>query len=295
MLDPQGEGTGFIAGQHQQLGQGAATHRLAQGRAGFGNLKAQAQVVGQALGPPVAVGQPLPLFIQAQYGVSVGFDAQAVVAVAQHRLLAQQLQQRQQAIAFTARLTAGGVGVDQADHARGQGDDQHHHQYFDQSEALGVGALHRSAVPVADLGVQAVTAELAVGAKGEQVIARAAGAWHAVLIGIAPGIDGQALEVTVGVPVACRRVAAGLADQGFEPLLAAGVLVVVELVDVQGHGNGLDIALGGGALGLVGTAHDLGHHQGREDPENDHHHHDFNQGKTALFVLSLHVGGSAFR
>ncbi|MCY1312547.1 hypothetical protein D9M70_629770 [compost metagenome] len=57
---------------------------------------------------------------------------------------------------------------------------------------------------------------------------------------------------------------------------------VVEAVHFQGGGNGLDINFCCGDLGLVGPAHELRHHDGPQHADDHDHHHDFDQGKTAL-------------
>src|SRR5690606_6721773 len=77
------------------------------------------------------------------------------------------------------------------------------------------------------------------------------------------------------------------AHQCLQPLLGAGVAVVVQPVHVQGGGNRLDVVPGYRDLGLIGAAHDLRHHQGGKDAEDDHHHHDLDQ-REAVLRASLH-------
>ena len=81
-------------------------------------------------------------------------------------------------------------------------------------------------------------------------------------------------------------------DQGLQALLGRGVISVVEAIHFQAGGNCLDIRLGGRDFRLVGSAHELRHHNGAEHADDDHHHHDFNQRKTALalghFAHSVH-------
>lgn len=57
---------------------------------------------------------------------------------------------------------------------------------------------------------------------------------------------------------------------------------MVEAVELEGLHQAADVLARGGGPGLVGAVEHLGHHHGRENPEDDHDHHDFDQGKAAL-------------
>src|SRR5690606_14619989 len=97
-------------------------------------------------------------------------------------------------------------------------------------------------IPIADIGIQVTAAFLAISTERIQ-IERPAGTRRQVLVGIAPWVDWHALEVTVRIPVARRRIAGRLAYQGFQSLLGIRVAVVVELVHVQGRRNRLVFTL----------------------------------------------------
>src|SRR5690554_8177020 len=57
-------------------------------------------------------------------------------------------------------------------------------------------------------------------------------------------------------------------------------MAIVEPVQVQCIGNIAQLGFCDGHLGLVTTAHDVRGHDGHQQAQNDHNHHDFNQGET---------------
>src|SRR5579871_5286265 len=85
-------------------------------------------------------------------------------------------------------------------------------------------------VPVADVGVHAVSARLAVGAVGPD-IHRAVGAGVEVLVGTTPGVHRQAVQVLL--PMGRRRTGGGLLHQGFQALVGGGIDVVIEPIHLQ--------------------------------------------------------------
>src|SRR5665213_49069 len=79
-------------------------------------------------------------------------------------------------------------------------------------------------IPVANVGIFAFAAFLAVGAEGIQVVLVAVRAGIHILVVIAPRVlEGAVLDVAALAPVADGGVG-GLLDQGLEALIRAGVL-----------------------------------------------------------------------
>src|SRR5690606_4175011 len=91
----------------------------------------------------------------------------------------------------------------------------------------------------------------------------------------------QTVDVAAVTPVA-RRVAAGPLHQGAKPLFGGRVVEVVQPVEIQRTLHGADIVLHLGDTGLVRPVHHPRHHHRGKDAENDHHHHDLDQGETTL-------------
>src|SRR5262245_34172528 len=94
-------------------------------------------------------------------------------------------------------------------------------------------------VPVANVGVGTFATFLTVGAEGPEVVFLAARAGEHVLVGIAPRIVADALEVSALAPVADRRIVRPLRENG-ESELGARILVVVELEHREGGFDRLD-------------------------------------------------------
>src|SRR5262249_16989064 len=93
-------------------------------------------------------------------------------------------------------------------------------------------------LPGADVGVAAFAAGAAVGAEAVDVDLTL----HArvgVLVGVAPGVVGQLLEVRL--PVRRRRARGGLVHQGVQALVTAGIALVVELVELEGLHQVVDV------------------------------------------------------
>ncbi|MCY1464076.1 hypothetical protein D9M71_820520 [compost metagenome] len=72
---------------------------------------------------------------------------------------------------------------------------------------------------------------------------------------------------------------------------SAGVTGVIESVDFQCRGNGLDVGTRGCGLGLVGAAHDVRQHQCAENAKDNDHDHDLDQGETPLCLEGQSVMG----
>ncbi|MCY1549176.1 hypothetical protein D9M68_853330 [compost metagenome] len=104
-------------------------------------LQMQAQVGWQALRTVVGGGLPLAVEVQALHGVALGVDAQAEVAMTEHRLLPQQAEQAAQPLGLAQRLLATVVALHQGREAGEQADHDNHHQHFQQGEAR-TRALH---------------------------------------------------------------------------------------------------------------------------------------------------------
>src|SRR5579863_3983468 len=82
-------------------------------------------------------------------------------------------------------------------------------------------------VPVADVGIDAVAARLAVGSERAQVVRLAVRPGKDVLVLVSPWILADALDVAAGLPVLDRGIGR-LRDQRGEPLVVGRVLGVVE-------------------------------------------------------------------
>src|SRR5690606_1575571 len=136
-------------------------------------------------------------------------------------------------------------------------------------------------VPVADVGIGAGAPGPAIGTEAVEVECAIVAARPQVLVSIAPGVTLQTVDVAAVTPVA-RRVAAGPLHQGAEPLFGGRVVEVVQPVEIQRTLHGADIVLHLGDTGLVRPVHHPRHHHRGKDAENDHHHHDLDQGETTL-------------
>src|SRR6185503_15213650 len=87
-------------------------------------------------------------------------------------------------------------------------------------------------VPVANVGILAFAAFLAVGSEGIQVVLLAVGSREHVLIRVAPGILADAPQVAAFAPVAHRGIVRAL-NERVQSEVRARVLVVVQLVHRQ--------------------------------------------------------------
>ena len=120
--------------------------------------------------PPRVVGDEL---------IAVVVEDDAVVARLQLRLLARVVDEGQQAVAFLLQVPIPAGQVDRQQHARRDDPDDHHDDHdLDQREAARSGSVSGGAhelllvadVPVADVGIRAFAAGLAVRAERVQVI-----------------------------------------------------------------------------------------------------------------------------
>src|SRR5215467_2796601 len=135
-------------------------------------------------------------------------------------------------------------------------------------------------LPRPDVGGVALAARLAVRAQREHVDL-AADAGVEVLVVVAPGILRELLQVAAGLPVARYVAAIGLLDERLQPLLVARVDAAVELVELQGAHDRIDVGARGGRPRLVGPVHDARHDQRRHDGENGDDDEDFDQREAA--------------
>src|SRR5690606_31942608 len=87
------------------------------------------------------------------------------------------------------------------------------------------------------------------------------------------------LQVATGVPI---RGAFRLVDQRLKTLLRGRVLLVVELVEIEGVGNTTHVGLGKIHLGLVALANYVGDNKRGQQTENGDDHHDLEQRETLL-------------
>src|SRR5690606_17132849 len=137
------------------------------------------------------------------------------------------------------------------------------------------------ALPVAKVHVRAFATGDAVRAQGIDVeLAVLTGAQ--IPIGIAPGISGYALHVLL--PLLRHRIEGGALHQRLQALLAGGVDVVVELVDLQRRLDAIEVGKDGAGARHVGLADELRRNDAHEQSEDDQHHQQFDQAETAGFA-----------
>mmetsp|Transcript_53117 Transcript_53117/g.124193 ORF Transcript_53117/g.124193 Transcript_53117/m.124193 type:complete len:341 (+) Transcript_53117:1115-2137(+) len=135
-----------------------------------------------------------------------------------------------------------------------------------------------SLLPGANIGVTAFTAGAAVGAEAVHVhLALHAGV--GVLVGVAPGVVGQLVQI--GLPVWRRGAGGGLVHQCVQALLGTRVALVVELVELERLHQVVDIGAGRRDAGILGAIEHAGHDQGRQDPDDDEHDQQFDQREAA--------------
>src|SRR5215472_5612892 len=134
-------------------------------------------------------------------------------------------------------------------------------------------------VPVADVGIDAVTARLVVGAQGAQIVGLPMRARKSEHVVITPGVLADALDVAAGLPVPDRRIG-GLRGEGTQTLVVGRVLGVVHVVHGERRLEALDVLLRLGHPGVVDPLHDGRDDHRREQPDDDHHHHDLDQGEA---------------
>src|SRR5690348_15801471 len=108
-------------------------------------------------------------------------------------------------------------------------------------------------VPVANDGIAAFAAFLAVGAERIEVVLLAVSSGVDVLVRVAPRILADALDVATLAPVAHRRIFRTL-HECRETKIGARIFEVVELVHRERGLDALDVALDLGHLGLLDVA-----------------------------------------
>src|SRR5262245_43903283 len=95
---------------------------------------------------------------------------------------------------------------------------------------------------------------------------------------VAPGIARKFFDVPTLLVVAGKAPSARRTDQGLQPLVGGRVRTVVEIVAIQCLLRLLDVGLSLGALGAVSDAAQAGDdHQGQQ-PDDQDHNHDLDQG-----------------
>src|SRR5690554_8078001 len=57
-------------------------------------------------------------------------------------------------------------------------------------------------------------------------------------------------------------------------------MAVIQAVQIECVCNVAQLGFGNGYLGLVTAAHDVRRHDGHQQAQDDHNHHDFNQGEA---------------
>src|SRR5690606_36273773 len=130
-----------------------------------------------------------------------------------------------------------------------------------------------SALPVADIGVISLAPFLAVGAEGPDVELAAVGAAAAVLVGVAPGVFGQATDIAA-LAIAFRpRQIGGRRRQGLQALLVRREGQVVEAIGLHRLLQHRDVGprLADHGLVLAGQDADGDYRRQQADDDDDHH------------------------
>src|SRR5215469_3435856 len=144
-------------------------------------------------------------------------------------------------------------------------------------------------VPVTDVGINAITAWLSVGPEAEEVVLLAVLAGIRVLIVVAPRVLADPLNVAAGAPVPDRGIVR-LARERLQSLLGGRVLGVVQTEHGERGLQALDVRFGFGHPGVVDAPHDGRNDDRRQQPDDDHDHHDLDQreaARTCAQVLSV--------
>src|SRR5689334_23192028 len=149
-------------------------------------------------------------------------------------------------------------------------------------------------VPVADVGIDAITARSAIGSEAVQVVLLAVRAGEDILIVIAPGVLADALQVAAGAPVLDRRIGR-LCGECQQALLGGRVFRVVEPEHGERGLETLDVLFRLGDARLIHTAHDLRHDDRRQQTDDDHHHHDLDEGEAAGAAHAVRSGSTGSR
>src|SRR5262245_25112110 len=136
-------------------------------------------------------------------------------------------------------------------------------------------------IPVADVGIVALAAGLAVGPEGIEVelAARAGTQVHVIVV---PGILAQALQVAANLVVGK---VGWLLDERLETFVRGRVTEVVHPEQVQRGLVSADVLLGLDDVRVVDALDHVRRHERGEDAEDHDHDHDLDQRKTRLTRL----------
>src|SRR5690606_33407459 len=137
-------------------------------------------------------------------------------------------------------------------------------------------------IPDTDVRIGPFAAGLSVPAERVEVVL-AALPRIGVLIRITPRVDGEltAVQVAAGIPVRGRGLA-GVADQRGEPVLRAGVAVVVEIIQLKRRLDAAHVALRAADRRFVDSSEQLRADDGRQQPDDDDHDHDLDEREAPL-------------
>src|SRR5205085_5327176 len=133
-------------------------------------------------------------------------------------------------------------------------------------------------LPGADVGILAFATRLAVGAERHDVDL----ALHTriqVLVGTAPGIVRKLLEVRL--PVLRDWPRRRLGDQRLQALLAGGIALVVQLVQLERLHDVVHVRARRSDPRVLRAVQDVGHDEGCEHADDDEDHHQLDQGEAA--------------
>ena len=101
-----------------------------------------------------------------------------------------------------------------------------------------------------------------------------------VFIGIAPWILRQLREVATDLPFLGDHADGRLFNQRFEALFRGGIDTVIQLVELQCAFDISDLYFRCGSFGVIGSPHNTGHNQRREDGQDGHDYHDLDERKA---------------
>src|SRR5262249_21202861 len=103
-----------------------------------------------------------------------------------------------------------------------------------------------------------------------------------------PGIGWHLLQVAVGIPRPWDGRGGGTVHERVEPLRGRGVAAGIHPVEVERLLDALQIRDRLRAPGVVGAAEDLGRDDGREQPQDEDHHHDLEEGESLATPRAHH-------
>src|SRR3984885_9185732 len=134
-------------------------------------------------------------------------------------------------------------------------------------------------VPVADVGVLALTAGLAVGPECVEVVVFNMSAGARVLVLITPRVLAHVLQIATRTPVSDCRIGRLRGERG-QPLFGGRVLGVVEAEHGERRLERLDVLLRLRDARLVDLADDLRHDDRGQQADDDHDDHDLDEGEA---------------